>query len=491
MSVLDAIGDTPLIRLTRVTAGIAAEVHLKAEFLNPGGSVKDRAALAMVEAAEESGELRPGGVIVEGTSGNTGIGLAMIAAQRGYRALVVVPDKSSAEKVATLRAYGAEVVITVGGVPREDPRHVSQVAARLAAETPGGWLAGQYDNPANPGAHRATTGPEIWRQTGRRVTHFVAGVGTGGTISGTGAFLRSAGPVTIVGADPENSVYGGGDGSPYYVESIGHYVHPATAEDVWPESYHPHVVDRIERVGDRESIEMTRRLAREEGVLVGASTGTAVVAALRVARELGPDGLVVVLAPDSGRAYLSKYFDDGWLRRNGFPAPVARGSLAAASPGSGAHAAPGSAASPGPLVGDIPISAAVLLPVTARVRDLPAAARVPARPADQVTGRPVASVALVVLPRGDRPLTDPAPGDVVGAVPLDALVHAAPSALLTDVAQPPLPTVGIGESSAEALGRTPAAATWVAVLTDGRITGVITRSALAATSSRDAAAAVH
>ncbi|MEV4343840.1 cysteine synthase family protein [Actinoplanes sp. NPDC049596] len=409
MSVLDAIGDTPLIRLTRVTDGIAAPVHLKAEFLNPGGSVKDRAALAMVLAAEEAGDLRPGGVIVEGTSGNTGIGLAMIAAQRGYRVVVVVPDKSSSEKLATLRAYGAEVIVTTGGVTRDDPRHVSQVAARVAAETPGGWLAGQYDNPANPGAHRETTGPEIWRQTGHRVTHFVAGVGTGGTISGAGAFLRTAGRVTIVGADPENSVYAGGDGSPYYVESIGHYVHPATVEDVWPQSYDPKAVDRLERVSDRESIEMTRRLAREEGLLVGASTGTAVVAALRVARELGPDGLVVVLAPDSGRAYLSKYFDDGWLRRAGFPAPAVRGKL----------------------VADAPV-------------------------------RPLGADVKLVTPRGPD---NPAPGDVTASI-------------IDGAEGPPPPTVGVAEPAAEALARTPETATWLAVLTDGRITGVVRRAAL-------------
>ncbi|HEY0000624.1 MAG TPA: pyridoxal-phosphate dependent enzyme [Actinoplanes sp.] len=442
MSVLDAVGNTPLIRLTRVTAGITAAVHLKAEFLNPGGSVKDRAALAMVRAAEAAGDLRRGAVIVEGTSGNTGIGLAMIAAQRGYRAVVVVPDKSSGEKLAALRAYGAEVVVTTGGVPRDDPRHVSQIAERLAAETPGGWLAGQYDNPANAGAHYATTGPEIWQQTDGLVTHFVAGIGTGGTISGAGAFLRETGPVTIVGADPENSVYGGGDGSPYYVESIGHYVHPHTAQDVWPQSYDPQAVDRIERVGDRESIEKTRRLAREEGILVGASTGTAVVAALRVARELGPDGLVVVLAPDSGRAYLSKYFDDGWVRRAGFPAPPV----------------------PGPLVGDGPVRPPVLAPIAGRAGDLPAGA----------------DVALLLLPRPQVADAAPSPGDVAGSVPLDVVARATPGTPLAALAEAALPTVGVHEPAADALARTPADVTWLAVLTEGRITGVIARTALAA-----------
>ncbi|UGT61552.1 PLP-dependent cysteine synthase family protein [Nocardia asteroides] len=320
-SVDAAIGNTPLVRLNRVTEGITATVYVKLEYLNPGGSVKDRAARGMIDAAEASGALRPGGVVVEATSGNTGIGLVAIAAARGYRTIVVVPDKSSREKVALLRAYGAEVHVTPGGRPVGHPEHIRSIALKLADETPGAWFAGQYDNPANPEAHRTTTGPEIWAQTEGRVTHYVAGVGTGGTITGAGEYLReiSAGRVTVIGADPTTSVYGGGDGRAWYVESVGHFLHPDTEEDLWPESYHPEVVARIERVGDVEAISLLHRLAREEGLLLGGSSGTSVAAALRVARDLGPDDVVVVIAPDSGRAYLSKYFDDEWLGRFGFP----------------------------------------------------------------------------------------------------------------------------------------------------------------------------
>jgi cystathionine beta-synthase len=319
-SISDAIGDTPLFRLSRVGAGIATPIYAKAEFLNIGGSVKDRAALSMIEQAERDGSLRPGGTIIEATSGNTGIGLTIIGRQRGYRVIVGVSDRSAKEKVDILKAYGAEVVIAPSALPKQHPDHLFNVVRRLTEDIPGAWLANQYDNPANPDAHRRTTGPEIWQQTKGRITHFVAGVGTGGTISGTGSFLHdiSGGRVTVVGADPDASVYAGGDGSPYFVESIGHFVHPETAEDLWPQSFHADVVDRFERIPDRESLLTARRLAREEGILAGPSSGTAVAAALRVARELGPDDLVVVLLPDSGRSYLSKVFDDEWLRQWGF-----------------------------------------------------------------------------------------------------------------------------------------------------------------------------
>ncbi|GAA2579773.1 cystathionine beta-synthase [Dactylosporangium fulvum] len=438
-SALDAVGHTPLIRLSRVTDGISAPVYLKAEFLNPGGSVKDRAARHMVRAAEHDGTLRPGGVIVEGTSGNTGIGLAIVAAQRGYRAIVVVPDKTSTDKLAALRAYGAEVVVTASGVSRNDPAHVSQLARRIAEETPGAWFANQYDNPANPQAHVDTTGPEIWAQTDGRVTHYIAGIGTGGTVSGTGAHLKrvSDGRVRVIGADPESSTYGGGDGSPYYVESIGHYLHPDTADDVWPLSYHSEVLDAIERISDREAIAATRALARREGLLVGASGGAAVAAALRVARGLGPDDLVVVVAPDSGRNYLSKYFDDDWLLRNGFldgdrTRPVL-----------------------GDLVADAPPPAAV--PVTATVAQ-----------AQEVFGRTGAEVALVVV---NRSSVSPswAAGDVVGALFRDSLK----GDLVEPLVAPALPTAGIGEPLDAALARV--VGDWFAVLHDGRVRAVLPR----------------
>ncbi|PNE39984.1 PLP-dependent cysteine synthase family protein [Streptomyces noursei] len=315
-SLVDVVGNTPLVRLNRITAGLSTPIYAKLEYVNPGGSVKDRIALSMVRAAEDAGLLRPGGTIVETTSGNTGVGLAMVAAQRGYRCVFTLPEKSSAEKVAVLRAYGAEVVVCPGDVPREHPDHPRSAAERIARTTAGAWLVDQYNNPANPRAHHGSTGPELWRQTEGRITHLVAGVGTGGTISGTGGYLKevSGGRVQVIGADPEASVYSGGPGTAYAVESIGLFRHPETVDDSWPESFHTDVVDRFERINDRDSLLTARRLAREEGLLVGASAGTAVAAALRVAAGLGPDHLMVVVIPDSGRNYLSKVYDDEWLR---------------------------------------------------------------------------------------------------------------------------------------------------------------------------------
>lgn len=311
-SVLDLIGHTPLVRLDRVGEGVAGSVVAKLEYLNPGGSVKDRIAVPMVEAAEAAGVLRPGGTIVEPTSGNTGVGLALVAQQRGYRCVFVCPDKVSEDKRNVLRAYGAQVVVCPTAVPPEHPDSYYNVSDRLATEIEGAWKPDQYANPDNPRSHYETTGPEIWEQADGRLTHFVTGLGTGGTVSGAGRYLKevSAGAVRVVGADPEGSVYSGGAGRPYLVEGVG--------EDFWPTTYDAAICDEIVPVSDADSFAMTRRLAREEGLLVGGSCGMAVEAALRVAAKAGGDALVVVLLPDGGRGYLSKIFNDTWMSAHGF-----------------------------------------------------------------------------------------------------------------------------------------------------------------------------
>ncbi len=308
-SVLDLIGDTPLVRLHRVTGDVSPLVLAKMEMFNPGGSVKDRIGPAMIAYGEQNGLLRPGGTIVEPTSGNTGHGLAIAAAIKGYHCIFVMTDKASEEKRSLLRAYGAEVIISPSGLTHESPDYYKNVAYRLAEEIPGAWCPDQYANPANPAAHYATTGPEIWRDTAGRITAFVAGIGTGGTISGTARFLKEKNPhIKIIGADPPGSVYSGDKPGPYKVEGIG--------MDLYPHNYDPSLVDEVIRIDDRTSFYWARRLAREEGILTGGSAGTAFAAALLYARRLTPDDVVVVLLPDTGRGYLSKQFNETWMREN-------------------------------------------------------------------------------------------------------------------------------------------------------------------------------
>jgi cystathionine beta-synthase len=322
-SLLDLIGNTPLVRLGRALDGAGASkpgegplVLAKVEYLNPGGSVKDRIATRMIEAAEASGELKPGGTIVEPTSGNTGVGLAMVAQAKGYKCVFVCPDKVSEDKRNVLRAYGAEVVVCPTAVAPEHPDSYYNVSDRLVREIDGAWKPDQYSNPNNPRSHYETTGPEIWEQTDGRITHFVAGVGTGGTISGIGKYLKEQNPsVQVIGADPAGSVYSGGTGRPYLVEGVG--------EDFWPTTYDKSIADRIIEVSDGDSFAMTRRLAREESLLVGGSSGMAAYAAIQLAHELdgtpeGKDAVIVVLLPDSGRGYLTKVFNDEWLSQYGF-----------------------------------------------------------------------------------------------------------------------------------------------------------------------------
>jgi cystathionine beta-synthase len=446
-SVVSLIGDTPLVRLRHVTRDVPALVLAKVEYFNPGGSVKDRIAVRMIESAERAGLLRPGGTIVEPTSGNTGVGLAIVAQTRGYRCIFVCPDKVSDDKLDALRAYGAEVVVCPTAVDPDDARSYYRVSDRLAAETPGGWKPNQYANPDNPRSHYETTGPELWEQTEGRVTHFVAGVGTGGTISGTGRFLkeRSDGAVRVVGADPEGSVYSGGTGRPYLVEGVG--------EDFWPATFDREVCDEIIAVRDRDAFEMTRRLAREEGLLVGGSCGMAVVAALQVARAARPEDVVVVLLPDSGRGYLSKIFNDGWMTHYGFLSPAN---------------------------GEVTVAEVL----AAKGDDLPQLVHVhPTEPVrDAIDILREYGVSQMPVVKAEPPVvTAEVVGSVVERDLLDALF--AGRAQLRDPIgrhmSPPLPNIGGGQPVGEAVALLSEAGAAV-VLIDGKPGGVITRQDLLA-----------
>jgi cystathionine beta-synthase len=310
-TILEAIGGTPLVRLSRLGTGLRPQLVAKVEALNPGGSIKDRVALALIEAAERDGRLKPGGTIVEPTSGNTGTGLAIAARLKGYRVIAVMPDKMSKEKIDLLRAYGAEVVVAPTDVAPESPQSYYRVADRLAEEIPGAFQPNQYFNPANPEAHYRSTGPELWEQSGGAITHLVVGVGTGGTITGTGRYLKERNPaIQVIGADPVGSIYSNDEVKPYLIEGVG--------EDFWPGTFDPQVVDRYVTVSDRDAFLTTRRLATEEGLLVGGSSGMAVWAALQVAREIDdPEAMVAVILPDGGRSYLSKVFNDAWMTQYG------------------------------------------------------------------------------------------------------------------------------------------------------------------------------
>ncbi|MBP2370900.1 cystathionine beta-synthase [Pseudonocardia parietis] len=440
--VVDLVGNTPLVRLGPVAEGIAPPVLAKVEYLNPGGSVKDRIALRMIEAAEESGELRPGGTIVEPTSGNTGVGLAMVAQRKGYRCVFVCPDKVGEDKRNVLQAYGAEVVVCPTAVDPEHPDSYYKTSDRLVEEIEGAWKPNQYANPANPESHYHSTGPEIWEQTDGKITHFVAGIGTGGTISGIGRYLKevSGGAVKIIGADPEGSVYSGGTGRPYLVEGVG--------EDFWPSTYDEGVCDEIVAVSDADSFFMTRRLAREEALLTGGSCGMAAVAALRVAATLPADAVVVVLLPDGGRGYLGKVFNDAWMASYGFLPP-----------------------SEGATIGDV-----------LRRKDGSIPALVHAHPNETV-----ADAALYLREFGvsQMPVVKAEPpvmaAEVAGAVVerdlLDALFtgRAQLADRLEDHMSPPLPTLGAGESLQDAM-KAFAKADGALVLVDGKPAGVVTRS---------------
>lgn len=442
-SVLDLIGKTPMVKLPRIGKDTACPIVAKLETTNPGGSSKDRPAVTMIDEAEEAGLLLPGGTIIEPTSGNTGVGLAIVAAQRGYKCIFVMTDKVSSEKVALLEAYGAEVVVCPVAVAPEDPRSYYSTAERLVTEIPNAYRPNQYHNQANPKAHYLTTGPEIWEQTQGKITHFVAGAGTGGTITGVGRFLKEQNPdVQIIAADPTNSVYSGGSGRPYLVEGVG--------EDFWPDTYDPAIVDSTIAVTDAESFAMAHRVTVEEGILIGGSGGTAVAAALQIAENLSAQDLVVVLIPDSGRGYLSKVFDKSWMANMGFSRQE------------------------GPTIADL---------LDQRTKDQSELAYVSpesnleeAISIMQERGLPGIPVA-----NGEMPL---AAAEVMGSVFQDSLLEessktAQPSTRkVQDVMGPNMPTVGVGESLTVAATKLENSQVLL-VLDDGQPRSLLTRSDLA------------
>ena len=449
-SVLELIGKTPMVRLPRVDAGLSCPIIAKLEATNPGGSVKDRPAVTMIEAAEAEGLLKPGGTIVEPTSGNTGVGLAIVASQRGYDCIFVMTDKVSEEKVALLRAYGSQVVVCPVAVPPDDPQSYYSTAERIMRETPGAFRPNQYHNPHNPRAHYETTGPEIWEQTKGRITHFVAGAGTGGTISGVGRYLKEQRTdITIVVADPEGSVYSGGSGRPYLVEGVG--------EDFWPDTYHADVVDETIAISDADSFAMAHRVTREEGLLIGGSGGTAIAAALQVAKDLTADDLVVAIVPDSGRGYLSKVFDDAWMATMGFSRVE------------------------GTVIGDL---------LATRDDDLPELIYV--SPEDSVRDAALLmrkyGVSQIAVAKGDMPLSA---AEVIGSVSelwLMNQTYRSDEILdrpIEEVVQDPLPTIGAGEPINRAvslLEQAPA----LLVLDGGRPRTIVSRTDLLGFLSPDA-----
>ncbi len=444
-SLIDLIGNTPLMKLGKTADGAPGTVLAKLEYLNPGGSVKDRIAVRMVEAAERSGELQPGGTIVEPTSGNTGVGLAMVAQAKGYHCIFVCPDKVSEDKRNVLKAYGAQVVVCPTAVAPEHPDSYYNVSDRLMRETPGAWKPDQYSNPHNPLSHYEDTGPEIWKQTAGKITHFVAGVGTGGTISGVGRYLKevSEGRVQVIGADPEGSVYSGGSGRPYLVEGVG--------EDFWPEAYDRTIADRIIAVSDRESFATTRRLAREEALLVGGSSGMAAAAAIRLAHELAdPHAVIVVLLPDGGRGYMAKVFSDSWLARYGFldqPEEISVGAVLRRKDGSLpdlVHTHPNET-----------IAEAVAILREYGVSQMPVVNAEPPVMAAEVAGSVSERALLDALYAGKARLVD------------RVEAHMAP----------PLPTIGSGEPVSAAVDRLHQADA-VLVQEDGKPVGVLTRQDL-------------